>query len=511
MKQNLLIRNLLVLIVINVFASNVAGQGNNGPQFRATKETAQKLLLGKWKGASFKFKCDDIAGFNQVMGMPMMEMMYSTISNKIYAEYKEDLSMVNKDPKAETNFFEDTTIKDTTTSSYELSNYDGNLLTLTTRTGNLKKVFKLLYISEDTLITSLDNKANDPNFEMLLAQLGAAKDTDKIITATITCIKIKEANAPWTLANDANLSERQTLKRIINRDSVQYKILAKKDIENDLVYVSKNNGHTWSSINEGLPKQNTILDIALSEENVLLLTNYGVYILKGKSDRWDRIKRFRTDISQVYSRISIDAFGDCALIKLDDSVFISRNYGINWNAIKAKQLGNNSMVISAAASENKIIISGSTEAIKSFTLISSDKGASFTDIQSKIESEQCINVMATTLISKGATTFLTTQYGTMVSRDNENTWELLKEGLPGIASDGRLYYGNNSDTILYGCNVGIFISTDNGKKWKEANNIELREKGVQQMVVSGDEVQAYTVNNHCWKSKISALAAYKAK
>jgi hypothetical protein len=87
MKQNLLIRNLLVLIVINVFASNVAGQGNNGPQFRATKETAQKLLLGKWKGSSFKFKCDDIAGFNQVMGMPMMEMMYSTISNKIYAEY----------------------------------------------------------------------------------------------------------------------------------------------------------------------------------------------------------------------------------------------------------------------------------------------------------------------------------------------------------------------------------------------------------------------------------------
>ena len=481
--------------------------------FVTTKETAQLLLLGKWKGISFKLKCDDIAGFNQMMNMPMMDMMYSVISSKLYSEFRSDNSFINKDPKAHTNFSDDTTVKDTTTSSYELMTPTNAALILKTRMGSTKKEFKVIYLNEDTLITEQDIKANDPNFVMILTQLRAAKDTDKIITATATYIKIKEANAPWTLSTEGKLNEGQTVKRLVGKDSVQYKIVTKKDIENDLVYVSKNNGHTWVALNEGLPKQNTIVDITLSGDNALLLTNYGVYIHKAQAERWDRIKRFRTDISQIYSRISIDAFGNCALLKLDDSVFISRDYGINWSAIVSKSLGNNSMVIGASISENKIIISGTTDAGSPFTLLSADKGETFSDIQQKLESDQNINVMASTVISKGLTTFLTTQYGIMASRDNGSTWGLLKGGFPegGIISGGSFCYGNNSDTILYGCSAGVFISTDNGKKWKEANNKELREKGAQQIVVNGDDVQVLTDDNHSWKSKISALAAYKAK
>ncbi len=235
------------------------------------------------------------------------------------------------------------------------------------------------------------------------------------------------------------------------------------------VYLSTNNGISWTAVNNGLSLTaiGHVTSLSASDTNLFAGTySSGVFLTTNNGTSWTAMNSGLPRRTLVYAlAVSPNGAGGTNLFAgTDYGVFLSSNNGINWTLVD-------------------------TENIRAFAVTSThDIPHIFAGMQSR---------------------------GVLRSTDNGSIWNEVNDGLAGIDVESFL----KSDTNLYaGTSNGVFLNTNNGIDWAEVADIGFvtalavapNGSGGTNLfagIYAADEVYLSTDNGTSWKEADSGLTA----
>lgn len=221
----------------------------------------------------------------------------------------------------------------------------------------------------------------------------------------------------------------------------------------DSVFISSNNGASWSQINNGLKSQH-INSLTSSNSFLYVASDSGIYRSHNYGINWESINNGLPLTKYIYSVTAIERL--LFAITAHQELYKSTNYGTNWIP------------------------------------------TSFNS------SAYCITSNGKELFASSYGLYIAPSNGIFISTDSGITWTASNSGLPGtyvraIAFDGsKLFSGiysyvneTNSGPILKG--EGVFISTNNGISW-QPKNTGLENTSIKSFLSSGSILFATTDN-----------------
>jgi hypothetical protein len=218
------------------------------------------------------------------------------------------------------------------------------------------------------------------------------------------------------------------------------------------VYISSNNGTSWSAKNYGLPSGPRIYSLAVIGTNIFAgFQSYnspgGVYHSTDYGSSWSA-----SGLTN-YTILSL-AISDSIIFAGTDTggVFLSTNNGIDW--LKADNGLPNTSVYSLAVTGNNIF-AGTWNGL----FLSTNNGNKWTQVNDA-------GVFALTIT--GSNIFAGTWGGVLLSTNNGANWTHVNNGLIdsmiiSLASSGNTLYAGARGWPYSG---GVYRSTDNGENWK---------------------------------------------
>jgi len=217
----------------------------------------------------------------------------------------------------------------------------------------------------------------------------------------------------------------------------------------DGVYLSTNNGDTWTLVDSGIAGGNIIHAIAIKDTNIFAAAwnSGGVYLSTDNGNFWNR----------VYSgHSSTLALCEIGVFSVNDgSVYLTTDNGSSWT------LANTG--IPPYTSVNSFVTSGTYTyaATSRGVYLTTNYGNSWYSVSTGLPTNPFVN----TLAIHGTTIFAGTEYdGIFISSDSGNTWNAVN---PGYGSDPVQAFTFSGSNIFVGTcvNGGVFLSTDNGNSW----------------------------------------------
>ncbi|HAW08133.1 MAG TPA: hypothetical protein DCW42_03040 [Bacteroidetes bacterium] len=258
----------------------------------------------------------------------------------------------------------------------------------------------------------------------------------------------------------------------------------------------------WEPCSNGLGDL-TVTSFAIKGNNIFAGEDgYGVYLSTNNGDSWtEKNNGLKTYTDwRVFSLLIIDTNIYAGTYT---GVYLSTDNGENWTA---KKNGFTGRYVYALAKIGNNIIAGANR-----MFLSTDKGDSWT-----IVLEKPIYSLATS----GNNIFAGTDNGIYLSTDNGNTWTAKNNGL----SEPYVYSLATSDNRIFaGTSEGrVYLSTDNGDSWTNKNTRLSAESYIFALAISGNNIfvgtyeeRSYTQriylstdNGNSWEDKSNGLPDY---
>ena len=217
---------------------------------------------------------------------------------------------------------------------------------------------------------------------------------------------------------------------------------------------TSDNGNTWEIANNGLTGVSTS-SLKIFNSQLFITTTDGVFKSYDNGNNWINVSNglLQTNVNNLFT-------GDGALFVgcTSQGIYKTTNYGNYWYETNTGFTGNR---INSLTSNSEYLFVGTSygEIYRS-----SDQGINWTSISNGI-----VTLYNIILFVKDSFIFCLTQNeGIFRSSDNGENWELINNDLPG--SSFTCLAESNSDIFLGSYSKGIYVSTNNGGNWISKNN-----------------------------------------
>lgn len=262
-----------------------------------------------------------------------------------------------------------------------------------------------------------------------------------IYAATYEGIYLSTNNgASWSTANNGLTNE--TIRSIIVKGTDVFVGTY------DGIFVSKDTASSWTAINKGLTSTNVWL-LYNCGENIFAQTNDGgLFVSKNNGESWTS-----ASIGGHYALAMYDK-GGSIFVGANDGLFVSADNGLSWKAA-----GLEGYTIFALAVCDSIIFAGTKE---DGVFMSNDDGVSWTAVSNGL-SNKCIMslVVSDTNVYAG-----TSGDGVFSFVKNDSSWTLKSDGISEISVSS---FAVKESNIFASTNNGIFLSSDYGTSWTPIN------------------------------------------
>ena len=262
------------------------------------------------------------------------------------------------------------------------------------------------------------------------------------------------------------------------------------------VYLSTDNGATWTEVNSGLTDTD-IFALVVSGTNLFAgaesgggTEQGGVFLSTNNGTTWTSVSTGLTDPDIMSLAVSgANLFAGT----WGGGAFLSTNNGGNWTAINS---GLTHPVVYAFGINGVNIFAGTGGG---GVFLSTNNGASWTAVNSGLTN---LDVRSFAFI--GSNIFAATYGGgVFLSTNNGTSWTTVNTGLtyPGVlsfaVSDANLFAGT-------ACG-GVFLSTDNGTSWTDVNEGDLTSQCVYSLTVKDSNLFAGTYQGYVWRRPLSEM------
>jgi photosystem II stability/assembly factor-like uncharacterized protein len=235
------------------------------------------------------------------------------------------------------------------------------------------------------------------------------------------------------------------------------------------VFVSTNNGNTWSLSNAGLAKD-TVVSLVVSGYTLFAGTLHsGIYTSTNNGNSWTAAnKGLPTDPidSKIYSQVNdiTAAGGNLYACVFHRGVFLSQNSGRSWTSIN---FGLTNTDVQSLAMNGIDLYAGTGTGGGVF--VSSDSGAAWKEVNNGLTYTPGMVYSVNSLAASNGRLFAGTLVGGVYKTvDNGENWTSANNGLSATivhslyAHDGGLFAGTG--------NSGVFLTKDNGRSWIGISN-----------------------------------------
>jgi hypothetical protein len=237
------------------------------------------------------------------------------------------------------------------------------------------------------------------------------------------------------------------------------------------VFRSPDNGASWTAVNTGLTNLN-VRALAVSGANLFAGTWGGVFLSTNNGASWAAVNTGLTiQIVQALAVSGTNLFAGTA-----GGVFLSTNNGDSWTAVNT---GLTNRDIQALAVSGTNLFAGTLGGV----FLSTNNGASWTAVNTGL-TNRGVHALAVS----GANLFAGTRGGVFLSTNNGASWTAVNTGLTNRDVRALAVSGTN---LFAGTWSGVFLSTNNGASWTEVNS-GLRRLLVAALAVSGANLFAGT-------------------
>jgi hypothetical protein len=261
------------------------------------------------------------------------------------------------------------------------------------------------------------------------------------------------------------------------------------------VFLSTDNGMSWTAVNAGLPGLPTgtytaVLALAARGRNLFAGTGNtngygGVFLSTDNGMSWTAVNTGLTQHGSTPSVRALAVSGSNLFAgTYGGGVFLSTNNGTSWTAVNTGLT--NTYVRALAVSP----AGGGTGGTNLFAgtygggvFLSTNNGASWTPVNAGLT-----NTDVLALAVSGTNLFAGTSNGVFLSTDNGTSWAAVNSGLTYTSILCLAISGTNLFAGTYG---GVFLSTNNGTSWT-AVNAGLTNTDVLALAVSGTNLFAGT-------------------
>jgi len=246
------------------------------------------------------------------------------------------------------------------------------------------------------------------------------------------------------------------------------------------VFLSTNNGASWTTANNGLTSgyANTF---AVSGTNLFAgASGYGVYLSTNNGTSWTLVNN---GLINLYINVLTVSGTKLFAGTSSGGVFLSTNNGTSWTA---KNNGLTNYQVNALAISGSNLFAGTWG--DNGIYLSTNNGTSWTTVNNGLTSSS-VNALAVSGINIFAGTYSGTYGGVYLSTNNGTSWTAINNG---IANQTILSFAVSGASIFTGTDGGgIYLSTNNGTNWTTVNN-GLTSRAVSEFIISGTNLLAGT-------------------
>lgn len=468
-----------------------------------------ELIIGKWKGEKVEVSCYELEDFDE-------EINNYWIQSKLRRETRALSFSFNKDKTFDVGNLSLEEEKDKNY-MYEITDKGNLILNVPRHEDNEERKinYKILLISKDSLVISKEVKTSDPALSMVLNRLHAENDTDKIATYTLTYLKyIEPVLVPWTNVVAMGLPVDKNGRDLFVNESRLFAVCGSRN-DFDTLFVSNNNGANWYASSNGLPSSIKIRSITSQETKLFLGTNSGLFTSDNNGQSWIKSKS-ATFNQDNYNYFLIQSTPENIFALAEDKLYISNDKGTTWNSIQYNLPVSISGVSGLLTVNGSVIIIGGDD----FLFKSPDNGKTWNNLDENLHKAVGFYTSVNVATIIGTSIFVETKYGTFSTNDDGKTWKEVRNGFPTNDNPFQPFHGSFGDfansfihsgkTIFYGCNSGVYLSSDEGNSWTSVNNSELQD-GVTSLAIVGSDIFAFTHTKGIWKTSINELVKLTEK
>ncbi|MFZ1082005.1 MAG: T9SS type A sorting domain-containing protein [Candidatus Kryptoniota bacterium] len=288
--------------------------------------------------------------------------------------------------------------------------------------------------------------------------------------------------------------------------------------DGDGVFVSTNNGASWTVADSGLTNTN-VYSLAVSfdtpsDTNLFAGTNGGVFLSTNNGTSWTPVNTGLTNTQVNALAVSPNGAGGTNLFAgTDGGVFLSTNHGTSWSAADSG-LTTNTAILSLAVAPNGAGGTSLFAGTDSGIFLSTNSGASWTAADLGLPTNTAVLCLAVSPNGEGDTNlYAGTGDGVFLSTNNGTSWIQFNVGL----TDTLVYsFAIYSNVIFVGTYGGIFYFANDwymlrgkliSEGWLGFNDGLSSIPSVLSLIVSGNSILAGISGLGVWVRPISDVTA----
>jgi|WetSurMetagenome_2_1015567.scaffolds.fasta_scaffold27239_3 photosystem II stability/assembly factor-like uncharacterized protein len=264
------------------------------------------------------------------------------------------------------------------------------------------------------------------------------------------------------------------------------------------VYLSTNNGESWSEINSGLTNK-CVYTFAVSGNNIFSGTADGVFLSTNNGGNWTAVNNGLT-CNEVWT---LTASGTNLFAgTYPDGVFLSTNNGRNWISVNN---GLTNKRVSTFIVSGSNIFSGTDNGV----FLSTNNGRDWTEACSNLKQKglqtKCVNSLASIGTNLFAGTGTSMGGGVFLSTNNGDSWAEVDDGLGSPKYIIIYTLAVHETNIFAGTKGGIFLSTDNGRNWLNKDQGFVPVSNTFSLLIANGYIFAGTYDNSVWCRKLNEI------
>jgi photosystem II stability/assembly factor-like uncharacterized protein len=262
------------------------------------------------------------------------------------------------------------------------------------------------------------------------------------------------------------------------------------------VFLTTNNGATWSALNTGLTN-NWVTALTFVGNNFFAGTNGGVFLSTNSGASWTAINSGLGGGQNVWA---LAVSGSNLFAGTAGGVFRSTNNGTSWTAASS---GLTSTFVLALAVSGTNLFAGTTNGL----FFSTDNGANWKTVNTGLT-----NTSIHAFAVSGSNVLAGTDGGVFLTTNNGASWTSANNGIPttsyvaAFAVSGTSIVAGTSGHGSGGS--GIYLSTNNGTTWVSHNPGLGSVGGTFAMAVCGSYLFCGGQGGSVWRRPLSELTNY---
>jgi photosystem II stability/assembly factor-like uncharacterized protein len=249
---------------------------------------------------------------------------------------------------------------------------------------------------------------------------------------------------------------------------------------NNGVFVSLNNGESWTEKNEGIFWKDIIV-LHVVDDIIFAGTSGGaVFYSTDNGESWS----LRNIGLKGILILTIESYGNKVFAGTDKGIFVSDDYGATWNSISSGLSGG--LVFDIYEETGKLYAGLYAQGI----YVSNDFGKNWSVFSNKYQNSSIYRIA---INDSNIYTGLYMPGGLLYSNDLGQNWSKAKD-TNGLKNQRINCFEFVNNRLYAGTGKGIYYTDNNGKSWESLNN-DLEIYRITSMIISGNNILAGTDKN----------------